>query len=259
MKKLLALLLLPWSAYAADIDLGTFTSCPGTGDYYASGACPCDLSTPQAGPNVDATTADGSVVLTGTNCAGTLHACMIATADTPNRADCISNTGVVDKNTSSPSGAGTQSFSGASEFTGSAETQYKIEYYLVPTNYPNRNTFDNAAITATFTTNATLGGGGADLTGQGLFVAKNDGGNSDETTVGTSGSSSPAGCTQHFASPCADLSEPSPAVSQDIYLAEGGVWNDETMTISQSGNASDQLVVSCYYNNAGTPNQCSSF
>jgi len=102
-------------------------------------------------------------------------------------------------------------------------------------------------------------GGGADITGNGLFVAKNDGGNTDETTSGETGTSSPADCTQHFASPCVDLREPSPAMSQDIFLAEGGVWEDETMTISQGGASGAPLVVSCYYNNGGTPNQCSSF
>jgi hypothetical protein len=257
MKKLIPFLLFPFAVQAAEIGMGTFELCAATSTYFQAGACPCDLSI-TAGPNVDDTTADSDVVLVGDNCSGTLHVCMDVTADTPSRADCIANTGVTDKQTSTPSGAGTETFTGASTFTGSAETQYRIWAHLVPTNYPNRPTFE-AAATSTFTTNAAPGGGGADITGGGLFVAKADAGNSDETTGSTDGLSSPAGCTQHFNSPCAELSELSPAQGQDIFLAEGAVWADTTWTISQGGTSGDVLVVSCYFNNASVPNQCSSF
>ena len=103
------------------------------------------------------------------------------------------------------------------------------------------------------------GSEGDDISGAGLFVAKSDGGNSDETNSGNSGIGSPADCSQHFASPCAELFSPSPALGQDIFLAEGGVWEDQTITITQDGSRGDPLVVSCYYNNGGTPNQCTSF
>ena len=246
------------SAQAAAIDLGTYEFHASTGTYEAAGAGACDLSNINSGPNVDDTTADTSVTLSGQNCAGTLHVCMDIAADTPSRADCIANTGITDKQTSTPLGPGTETFTGVSTLTGSAETQYRIWAHLVPTNYANRATFDSE-VTPTFTTNAAPGGGGADITGGGLFVAKADAGNTDETTGSTDGLSSPAGCTQHFNSPCADFSELSPAQGQDIYLAEGGVWADTTWTISQSGTSGDPLVVSCYYNNASVPNQCSSF
>jgi hypothetical protein len=83
----------------ATIDLGTFEFHASTGTYEAAGAGACNLSGINAGPNVDDTTADASVTLSGQNCAGTLHVCLDVTADTPSRADCIANTGVIDKNT----------------------------------------------------------------------------------------------------------------------------------------------------------------
>jgi hypothetical protein len=254
MNKMLALLLVPL-LMGATIDLGTFEFYSSTGTYVAPGAGSCDLQSISAGPNVDDTTADASVTLSGQNCAGVLHICLDASADTPTRDQCISNTGIVDKQTSNPSGAGQETFI---NLTGAAETQYKIWAHLVPTNYANRVSFD-FEVTATFTTNAAPGGGGADITGGGLFVAKADAGNTDETTGSTDGLSSPAGCTQHFNSPCAELSELSPAQGQDIFLAEGAVWADTAWTISQGGTSGDPLVVSCYFNNASVPNQCSSF
>jgi len=248
------------AANAADIDLGDFELCSATSTYYADGGCPCDLSI-TAGPSVDATTADADVVLTGDNCAGTLYVCMDVTADTVTRADCIANTGVTDRNTSTPSGAGTESFAGASEFAGSAETQYRIWAFLAPSgNYQNRITFD-AGTTATFTTNAVAGGGGTDLTGAGLFIAQGDAGNTDETPTGTAGTQT-SGCTS-MANSCSEFSHiGTPASGQNVYLAEGGVWADDTWTINWSGTSGDPVVIGCYFDEGdddGNPVLCTSF
>lgn len=254
MKKLIPLLLFPFSVHAAEIDMGSFELCPATSTYFQNGACPCDLSV-TAGPNDD-TTADADVVLVGDNCAGTLHVCMDVTADSPTRADCIANTGVTDKQTSSPSGAGTETFTGASTLTGSGETQYKIWAHLVPTNYPNRSTFE-AAASATFATNAAAGTG---LTGAGLFVALADAGNTDETPTGTAGTET-SGCTS-MANSCSLFSHlGTPATSQNVYLAEGGVWTT-TWAINWSGTSGDVVQIGCYFDEGddnGDPILCSSF
>ena len=260
---IVALLLLPWSAHAADITLTSVDSCS-TGKSVLAGGCPCDISVVTPGPIENTTDADVTVTLASSgsvdNCAGTIHVGLDVIADSPTRDEVIANTGLIDKQTAASTGAGTYTFTGGSVLTGSAETQYKVWAELVPSGaHQDRITWDRLA-SAIFTTNATPGGGGGgDISGLGLFVAKADGGNSDETTSGSTGTSSPAGCTAHFNSPCADLDEPSPALSQDIFLAEGGVWEDETLTISQSGEDGDPLVVSCYYNDGGTATQCSSF
>ena len=132
----------------ATIDLGTYEFHASTGTYEAAGAGACDLSNINSGPNVDDTTADTSVTLSGQNCAGTLHVCMDIAADTPSRADCIANTGITDKQTSTPLGPGTETFTGVSTLTGSAETQYRIWAHLVPTNYAQSRLSGNVSINA---------------------------------------------------------------------------------------------------------------
>lgn len=259
----LALLLLSWGAHAATIS-PSVDYCSNTGRYVLSGGCPCNISAVTPGPIENTSDADVTVVLTQEgstdNCAGTIHVGLDVEADAPTRDEVIANTGLIDKQTAASTGAGTYVFNGASVLSGAAETMYKVTAELVPSgNHQNRITWDSRT-SDSFTTNATPGGGGGgDISGLGLFVAANDGGNSDETTTGSTGTSSPAGCTQHFNSPCGDLDEPSPAVSQDIYLAEGSVFNDDDLVISQSGESGDPVVISCYYNNGGTANQCSSF
>ena len=236
-------------------------TCPATGELYTADACPCQISSVTPGPNVGNTTADVDFTLSGgAACIGDAHVCLEPLADgNPGRDNCINNTAILDKEIVPSSGAGSYTLTGATALTGNAEAQHRVYVHVVPSGtYADRPTHGSGT-SATFSTNAAPGGGGPDISGDGLFVAKNDLGNTDETTGSTDGLSSPAGCTQHFNSPCAELSELSPATGQNVSYAEGATWNGDQLTISVGGNASDPAVHRCYYNNAGTPNQCGTY
>lgn len=112
---------------------------------------------------------------------------------------------------------------------------------------------------AEFTTLAAPGGGGTDLTGAGAFVAKDDQGNTDETPTGTAGTAT-SGCTSMAAS-CSELSHPSTPTGANIYLSEGGTWEDDWQ-ITWDGTSGDPVVIGCYFDEGdddGNPVQCTSF
>lgn len=253
MKKLIPFLLFPFSVNAAEIDMGSFELCGATSTYFQDGGCPCDLSI-TAGPNVDNVSADADVVLAGDNCAGTLHTGLYPAASSPSRADLIAGTGATDKETASPSGAGTVSFTGASQLDGTAEAAYRIHASLVQTNYSNRPTFDDV-VTASFNLLANPGGGGTDLTGAGYFICANGaGGNTTETD----GSDSNSGLS--MASPWLTLAKATdlPAGS-DVYFCEGGTWSGERLVVNWTGSASDRVIIGCYFNDGGTATKCENF
>ena len=260
MKRLWCLALLFGSAHAAEITIELSASCAGfTSKWVSASGCPCNLSAGMAGPNVSNTQIDGSVTLTGDNCDGTIHACVDNDADPAITRDaCINNTGMESKQTKASTGAGSYSFSA---FTGlSAETLSKMSFFLVPSgSYTNRPEHD-VENSNSFTTLAAPGGGGTDLTGAGLFIAQNDGGNTDETPTGTSGTQT-SGCTS-MANSCSQFSHiGTPATGTNVYLAEG---SDITgpITINFEGSSSDEALFGCYFDEGdddGNPVECSNF
>jgi len=260
LKKLLTLLFLPWVAHAASIDL-VFESC-GVGGYYLVGACPCHLTAPLAGGNVTDVTADGSIVLAGANCTGDVYGFADITADPdPSHADCVAGTGATNAQTLSATGAGTYSFTGATDFVSlTAETSYQVAYCFVPDTNPNRIT-KPVLVSGAFSTLAAAGGGGTDLTGAGLFIALADAGNTDETPTGTAGTQT-SGCTS-MANSCSEFSHlGSLATGQNFYMAEGGVWEDKAYSVVHSGSSSDIAVVGCYFDEGdddGNPVLCTNF
>jgi len=261
----LGLLVVSLAHGATNITLTDLEYCPSVQKYYITGGCPCEVQSTTGAVEITDTTTEAIVVLAQSGsvdtCTGTIYTCMDVPGDSVSRADCIAGTGVTDQQTIAASGAGSYTYDGAKLFTGTAETEYRMHSFLVPSGsgYDNRISHDSA-ISENFTMNATIGGGGTDLTGAGLFVALADGGNTDETPTGTAGTQTSV-CTS-MAGSCSEFSHLSPGTGQDIHLAEGAVWNDRTLSLNFRGIASDYTRVACYFDEGdddGNPVLCENF
>ena len=146
---------------------------------------------------------------------------------------------------------------GLNSFTGlTAETNYKSYGCAV-----EGVRIGKVTATDTRSTLATPGGGGSDLTGQGQFIALADGGNTDETPIGTAGTAT-SGCTS-MANSCSQFSHlGTPSIGGNVYLCEGCVWEDEGLTITTGGTSGDPAVWGCYFDEGddnGNPVLCTSF
>ena len=244
------LLLIAAGSSAATIDLTDFGPCDSSTDYYRSGGCACTLSKAMAGANVGETVSDGEITLSGDNCAGTVYAFAHIAGSPPTYAQCIANTGSLNRQSQS-GGTGVKTFTGGTKLTSlTADANTAITYCLVPsgTGHDNRNS--HAVITsATFRTNPSTSGPppsgpATDLTNAGFFIAFNDGGNTDETPTGTAGTAT-SGCTT-MAGACSQFSHINLAMGQNVYFAEGSRFTTQ-ISIGASGSTSDPVEIGCYF------------
>jgi hypothetical protein len=255
---LLVALLIPGWALAVDTQFCAGPSKYGTSVENCGGGsdscCPLNLSNPDAGANVTNTTGDGSVVTDRTG--GTVYACVrLDTSAKATGAQIVAGSPCVDADNLA-SAAGTVEFTGGNTFSGlTAETSYIVDYTATYDNQPGHEVLSSAV----FSTLAAPGGGGTDLTGAGLFLAKDDAGNTDETPTGNDGTQT-SGCTS-MPNSCSEYSHVgTPAEGQAVYFSEGGDWNNREFQVQHSGgSASTRVVIGCYFDEGdddGNPVRC---
>ncbi len=133
-----------------------------------------------------------------------------------------------------------------------ANTSYKLYACII-----NGARISEITASAAFSTLEAVGVGGTDLTGEGKFACDNDGGNTDETETGNSGTGTPGSCNS-MANACDEFSDLSLAVGTDAYLCEGGVFNDSVIVLD-GGTSGDIQRLGCYFDEGddnGNPELC---
>ena len=234
------LLLLPIFAHSVEL---TAELCPANSSYYVQGGCPADLTTAQAGGNVTENSGDGSVVCSGANCIGTVHAyARAASAGTPSYADCVSGAGSLNKQTDPITGAGTSNFSFINL---TSDTSIRITYCFEPIggNYDNRN-YDDIEVAADFQTLSGTPGGGNDIENSGFFV-DDTGGNDSNSGTNSSNPWKTLGKVNTTVT----------AVGSEVYLKREEDWSGERLDLRWQGDPTDQAETACYYADAGNGNQ----
>jgi len=248
------------SGYSASVER-TSAICP-DGSYSTTGSasdCRPYLSSHSAGGNVTDTTAEVSA--TSTKTSGTFYSCPFpsetASGSYPDSDEIQAGTGscLSGKEESVTVSSTDITLDGANVFaTLTPEDSLKAASVHI-----QGVRISDVDISNTFVTLAAPGGGGTDLTGAGFFIADNDGGNTDETETGDAGTQT-SGCTA-MDSACSSLNHVSPAIGDNIYLAEGARFDDFKLDITQNGTLSDFHEWSCYFDEGdddGNPVLCAS-
>ena len=138
-KYVLLLFFAPW-AMAQEVTMSLNALCDSTNSYFRSAAaCPCKVSNKRPGANTSDTATDLILTLTGPACStGVLHAC-IDLRDDPDitRENCVANSGMVSKATSTNPGEGDVTLSSLA--LSAPLTWHSFDAFFVPTGeYANR-------------------------------------------------------------------------------------------------------------------------